>query len=95
MIEFIDLFKNPIIESYYDTGNTITWTEQPAEHWAKVLGHRIGKIDVKDRGHPEFGNNQLKSKTTKGTDGGEVNWVDVRHELRAINYKGWATAEVK
>jgi L-ribulose-5-phosphate 3-epimerase len=95
MNRFIDSFASPFVGAYYDTGNTITWTKQPAEHWAKVLGRRIGKIDVKDRGHHEFGDAKLKSKTAVGTDGGEVNWVEVRRQLRAIEYRGWATAEVK
>ena len=94
MTEFIDSIQSPYVRSYYDTGNTITWTEQPAEHWARVLSHRIYKVDVKDRGHAEFGDVRLASKTAKGTDGGEVNWAAVRRELRAINFRGWATAEV-
>ena len=66
-----------------------------AEHWARVLGKRIGKVDVKDRGHAEFGDPKQASKTARGTDGGEVNWAGVRKELRAIDYTGFATAEVK
>jgi L-ribulose-5-phosphate 3-epimerase len=95
MAAFIDSFENPMVGSYYDTGNTISWTEQSAEHWAHVLGRRIGKVDVKDRGHAEFGDAKLKSKTARGTDGGEVHWVNVRKELRAVNYSGWGTAEVR
>lgn len=94
MVDFIDSLETPYVGSYYDTGNTITWTEQSAEHWARVLGKRIGRIDVKDRGHAEFGDAKLKSKNAKGTDGGEVNWVEVRKVLRKIHYSGWATAEV-
>jgi L-ribulose-5-phosphate 3-epimerase len=94
MVDFIDSFASPYVRSYYDTGNTITWTVQSAEHWAHALGRRIYKVDVKDRGHVEFGDTKLASKTARGTDGGEVNWREVRAELRAVNYHGWATAEV-
>lgn len=94
MADFIDSFESPYVRSYYDTGNTITWTEQSAEHWAKTLGGRIWKVDVKDRGHAIFGDAKLASKTAVGTDGGEVNWRAVRRELEAIRYRGWATAEV-
>ncbi|MGB0580724.1 MAG: sugar phosphate isomerase/epimerase family protein, partial [Limisphaerales bacterium] len=94
MVRFIESFQDPIVGSYYDTGNTITWTKQSAEHWAKVLGNHIGRIDVKDRGHREFGNEKLKSKTAMGTNGGEVHWQNVRKELRKIDYQGWGTAEV-
>ena len=95
MVAFIDSFQSPQVASYYDTGNTITWTEQDAEHWARVLGERIGKIDIKDRGHAEFGDAKLARPGAKGTDGGEVHWVNVRKELAKIDFRGWATAEVK
>jgi len=94
MARFIDSFDTPVVGSYFDTGNTITWTEQPAEHWADVLGERIGKLDIKDRGHPEFGDEDLAVEGAVGTDGGEVNWKGVREELAEVNFDGWATAEV-
>jgi hexulose-6-phosphate isomerase len=95
MAEFIDSFDSPVVRSYFDLGNTITWTEQLAEHWAKVLGKRVYKLDIKDRGHPEFGDAKLKRKGIEGgTDGGEVNWAKVREILVANEFSGWATAEV-
>lgn len=95
MARFIDSFESPAVRSYFDLGNTITWTEQSAEHWAKALGERIYKLDIKDRGHPEFGDPKTKREgITTGTDGGEVNWVDVRKELTRAGFTGWATAEV-
>lgn len=95
MARFIDLLDSPFVRSYFDLGNTITWTEQSAEHWAKTLGSRIYKLDIKDRGHPEFGDAKLKRKgITTGTDGGEVNWASVREELNRVSFSGWATAEV-
>ncbi|MGY8692830.1 MAG: sugar phosphate isomerase/epimerase family protein, partial [Verrucomicrobiia bacterium] len=95
MARFIDSFDSPFVRSYYDIGNTITWTEQSAEHWAKALGSRIYKLDIKDRGHREFGDAKQKRKgITTGTDGGEVNWVKVREELNRVSFSGWATAEV-
>lgn len=95
MARFIDSLETPWVGSYYDTGNTITWTEQNAEHWARVLGRRIGKIDVKDRGHAEFGDAKLAKAGLIGTDGGEVHWENVRKELAKIGFTGWATAEVQ
>ncbi len=94
MARFIDSFESPAVRSYFDTGNTITWTEQPAEHWARVLGARIYKLDIKDRGHAEFGDAKLKREGVTGTDGGEVNWVGVREALGKVSFSGWATAEV-
>ncbi|MBL6911072.1 MAG: TIM barrel protein [Pirellulales bacterium] len=95
MARFIDSFDSPFVRSYFDIGNSITWTEQSAGHWAQVLGRRIYKLDIKDRGHPEFGDAKLKrAGITTGTDGGEVNWVEVREELNRVSFSGWATAEV-
>jgi len=95
MARFIDSFDSPFVRSYFDLGNTITWTEQSAEHWARVLGKRIYKLDIKDRGHREFGDAKLKREgITTGTDGGEVNWESVREELNRVSFSGWATAEV-
>lgn len=96
MAKFIDSFETATVRSYFDLGNTITWTEQPAEHWAKVLGKRVHKLDIKDRGHAEFGDpRQKREGVTTGTNGGEVNWADVRRHLVANNFSGWATAEVR
>jgi L-ribulose-5-phosphate 3-epimerase len=96
MVRFIDSFEAPdVVRSYFDTGNTITWTEQSAEHWARVLKKRIYKLDIKDRGHVEFGDNKLaREGVTTGTNGGEVNWKGVREELDEVGFMGWATAEV-
>lgn len=95
MARFIDSFDSLFVRSYFDLGNTITWTEQSAEHWAKALGSRIYKLDIKDRGHPEFGDaRQKRAGITTGTDGGEVNWLSVREELDRVSFSGWATAEV-
>jgi hexulose-6-phosphate isomerase len=94
MARFIDQFDSPMVGSYFDVGNTITWSQQPAEHWARGLGRRIVKLDIKDRGHPEFGDPERRSKTAIGTDGGEVHWARVRDELVRFNFSGWATAEV-
>ena len=95
MARFIDSLDSPFVRSYFDLGNTITWTEQSAEHWAKALGSRIYKLDIKDRGHREFGDAKLKREgITTGTYGGEVNWANVREELDRVSFSGWATAEV-
>ena len=95
MSKFIDSFGSPMVHSYFDLGNTITWTEQLAEHWAEVLGKRVYKLDIKDRGHPEFGDAKLKRAGIEGgTNGGEVNWAAVRKILAANDFSGWATAEV-
>lgn len=95
MARFIDSFETKRVRSYFDLGNTITWSEQPAQHWAKVLGDRVFKLDIKDRGHPVFGEAKLKKEGAIGTNGGEVHWEKVRSLLNEVSFSGWATAEVK
>lgn len=95
MARFLDSFDSPWVKSYFDTGNVITWTEQSAEHWVEVLGERIHKLDIKDRGHNEFGDPRIKREGVAGTDGGEVNWEEIRKLLAEQGFAGWATAEVR
>jgi len=95
MVSFIDSFESPVVRSYFDLGNAITWTEQPAEHWAEVLGKQVYKLDIKDRGHAEFGEANLKREGAVGTNGGEVHWERVRKILDRNGFSGWSTAEVR
>lgn len=95
MARFVDQCDSPMVGAYFDVGNALTWTKQPPEHWVRVLGKRIGKLHIKDRGHAEFGDPELKSETAIGTDGGEIHWVNVRNELAKLNFSGWATAEIR
>ena len=95
MAEFIDSFESERVKSYFDLGNTISWTEQSAQEWASALGTRIYKLDIKDRGHSEFGDPKIKREGVVGTNGGEVNWERVRDILNSIQFSGWATAEVR
>ncbi len=95
MARFLDECESPMVGSYFDVGNTITWTEQLPEHWIRVLGMRIAKLDIKDRGHATFGDPKLKSPTAVGTDCGEVHWANVRGELARLGFSGWATAELR
>lgn len=95
MARFIDSLQSPYLGAYLDTGNAITWTDQSAEHWLRVLGTRSVKLDIKDRGHRFFGDPDTVSPDAVGTDGGEVHWEHVRAELARLQFSGWATAEVK
>lgn len=94
MARFIDSLDSPMVRSYFDLGNTITWSEQPAEDWARILGKRVQKLDIKDRGHPEFGEAKLKREGVVGSNEGEVHWERVRTLLEGNEFSGWATAEV-
>lgn len=90
LIRYIDQFNSPWVGSYFDIGNHRKYGD-PAE-WAKLLGPRIVKLDVKDF---------LLAKDSpdgkeKWADIGEgsVPWAAVRETLANANFYGWATAEV-
>lgn len=82
--KFIDDCQSPWVGSYYDIGNHRKYGV-PSQ-WARTLGKRIVKCDVKDFNH----------KTDKWADIGEgtVDWPEVCKALGEINFHGWVTAEV-
>ncbi len=81
---YVDEFRSPWIGWYFDPGNVLRygWPEQ----WARILGKRILKLDVKE----------FSRKTSFDVELGEgdCNWPAVCAALREIGYEGWATAEV-
>ncbi|MGL4462254.1 MAG: sugar phosphate isomerase/epimerase family protein, partial [Planctomycetia bacterium] len=89
---YIDEFDSPWVGAYFDVGNVVRygWPEQ----WIRVLGPRVGKLDIK-----EF---SRKIEGTKGPNAGfgaEINegdcdWPAVMTALKEIGFSGWATAEV-
>ena len=84
LCDFIDKCNSPWVGSYFDIGNHRKYGV-PSQ-WARQLGKRIVKLDVKDFDH----------KQNKWADIGEgtVDWDELRKVLAEINFHGWATAEV-
>ncbi len=92
MARYIDEFDSPLVGSYFDVGNVVRfgWPE----HWIEALGHRIGKLDIKEYSR--------KLQNTKGPGAGfgvkigegDCDWPAVMRALENIKYRGWATAEV-
>ena len=92
MARYIDEFDSPLVGSYFDVGNVVRfgWPEQ----WIEALGHRIGKLDIKEYSR--------KLQNTKGPGAGfgvkigdgDCDWPAVMRALKATGYQGWATAEV-
>lgn len=82
--KFIDDCQSGWVGSYFDIGNHRKYGV-PSQ-WARTLGKRIIKCDVKDFNH----------KTDKWADIGEgtVDWPEVCKALGEINFHGWVTAEV-
>jgi L-ribulose-5-phosphate 3-epimerase len=93
MARFVDEFDSPAIGCYFDIGNVVRfgWPE----HWIRILGPRIVKLDIKEYSREK----QLNEGLWKGFDveigEGDCNWPAVRAALADIDYtSGWATAEV-
>ncbi len=82
---YLDSIGSPWTGAFFDIGNHHGYGG--AHHWIRTLGQRIVKIDVKDR-------NMEIDKNCNLFDG-HVDWARVRAELTALNFSGWATAEVK
>lgn len=92
MARYIDELESDWVNVYFDVGNVARfgWPE----HWVPVLGDRIKKLDIKEYSRTK----RDEEGPWKGFDveigDGEIDWAAVRKELMAINYSGWATAEV-
>lgn len=81
---FIDQVGSPWVGAYFDIGNHRKYGV-PSQ-WAKTLGKRLVKIDVKDYDH--------KADKWAGIGQGTVDWENLRGVLKDIGFTGWATAEV-
>jgi L-ribulose-5-phosphate 3-epimerase len=92
MKRYIDEFESDQVGVYFDVGNVVRfgWPS----HWIPVLGNRIHKLDIKAYSRTKQMNEGPWEgfKVEIGDD--EVEWEQVRAELKKINYEGWATAEV-
>ncbi|RMG35488.1 MAG: sugar phosphate isomerase/epimerase [Planctomycetota bacterium] len=94
MARFIDELDSPFAGAYFDVGNVLRlgWPEQ----WIRILGRRIGKLDIKDYSRRK----QNQEGPRRGFDveigDGDCDWPAVRRALAEIGYtSGWATAEVR
>ncbi len=89
---YIDEFESEWVGAYFDVGNVVTYGWP--EHWVRILGKRIFKIDVK-----EF---SRKLQNEKGPYAGfrvellegDCDWPAVMKALREVGYEGWFTAEI-
>ncbi|MCA9083008.1 MAG: sugar phosphate isomerase/epimerase [Planctomycetaceae bacterium] len=92
MARFIDEINSPWVMSYFDVGNVVRWGWP--QHWIEVLGQRIKKLDIKEFDLNVAMNEGLRKGFGKPLGEGSIDWTKVRDELRKIDYRGWATAEV-
>ena len=93
MARLIDDIGSPWVGVHLDIGNQMRWGV--AEHWVEVLGKRTGKLDVKEYDLDKAMAEGMRKGFDKPLGEGSINWPAVRAGLAAINYNGWAAAEVK
>ena len=89
---YIDEFESDWVGAYFDIGNVITfgWPE----HWIRILGERILKLDVKEFSRRKRNEEGMYAGFNVPLGEGDVNWPAVREHLTAIGFTGWATAEI-
>ena len=92
MARYLDELDSPIVGAYFDIGNVVRFAWP--EHWIPVLGKHIKKLDVKEYSRDKQNNEGLWKGFNVDIGDGSINWEAVRKELKAIDYSGWATAEV-
>jgi hexulose-6-phosphate isomerase len=92
MARYLDELESEWVGCYFDVGNIVR-IGYP-EHWIPVLGERIKKLDIKEYSTKKQNDEGLWKGFDVKIGEGSIDWAAVRRELTAINYEGWATAEV-
>ena len=93
MARFIDEMNSRAVGAYFDVGNVVRfgWPE----HWIRILGKRIVKLDVKEYSRKKQKDEGLWKGFQVEIGEGDCDWPAVRKALIDIGYtSGWATAEV-
>ncbi len=93
MARFIDEIDNEAVGVYFDVGNVVRfgWPEQ----WIRILGSRIGKLDIKEYSRKLQQDAGLWKGFNVEIGEGSCGWPAVREALDEIGFEGWATAEVR
>lgn len=93
MARYVDEFDSPMVGVYFDVGNVVRfgWPE----HWIRILGKRIGKLDIKEYSREKQLNEGLRKGFNVEIGEGDCDWPEVRQALEDIGFSGWGTAEVK
>jgi L-ribulose-5-phosphate 3-epimerase len=92
MVRYLDEIDNPWVGAYFDVGNVVRYGWP--EHWIPVLGKRIKKLDIKEYSTKKLNDEGLWKGFDVEIGEGTIDWAAVRRELKAIEYTGFATAEV-
>jgi len=89
---YIDQFDSTYIGWYMDIGNVIRYGWP--EHWIKILGHRIIKVDIKDYSRDKQKGEGIWEGFNVKLGEGSVDWTKVNQVLAEVGYSGWGSAEV-
>jgi hexulose-6-phosphate isomerase len=92
MARFIDEIDSPAVGVYFDVGNVVRFGYP--EQWIRILGSRIGKLDIKEYSRDLQRNEGLWKGFNVEIGDGDADYPAVREALAEIGYEGWATAEV-
>ncbi len=93
MERYIDEIDHPSFGGYFDVGNNARWGVP--EHWIEVLGERVVKLDIKEWNEKLHQKEGLRAGFQSELGDGTIKWDRVRSALKATNFSGWATAEVR
>ena len=93
MRDYVDAIQSDWVQVYFDVGNVVRWGWP--QHWIEVLGRRIRKLDIKEYDLNVAMNDGMRKGFSVPIGEGSVEWAKVRTELLKIDFRGWATAEVK
>lgn len=89
---YIDEFESDQIGWYFDVGNVVNYGWP--EHWIRILGHRILKLDIKEYSRAKRDQEGPYAGFRVKLGEGDCDWPAVTQALADIGYEGWATAEV-
>ena len=83
----------PQVGWYLDIGNIVNygWPQQ----WVRILGERILKLDIKDFSRKKRNEEGLWKGFQCEIGEGDGDWAAVNEALVKLDWKGWATAEVR
>ncbi len=90
---YIDEFNSPYVRAYFDVGNIVNYGWP--EHWIRILGKRIAKLDIKEFSRKRRDKEGLWKGFQVELGEGDCDWPAVMKALRDIDYTGWGTAEVR
>lgn len=89
---YVDQFDSDMIGWYMDIGNIVRYGWP--EHWIRILGDRIFKVDIKDYSRKKQVDEGIWEGFKVKLGDGDSDWAAVNKALKEVGYSGWGSAEV-